>query len=204
MTCRAALIFALALALAGCNVLAGRPRPVSLYVLQAPMASAAAPAARSSAALLLGDTDAPGIYQGLNLVYSRTPGTLSQYQYARWSELPARRFNTLLRQRLDTSGLFQSVADVGAGVRGDLQLNIRLLEFQHDAAQPPGVARVALEAELVDRRGATLVARRLFHAETPAPSHDATGAALALGRASGQALDELVAWLERVRPPDAR
>ncbi len=201
---RAPLILALVLALAGCNMLAGRPHPVSLYVLPAPTAAPAAPASRSAAVLLVGDTDAPGIYQSLNLVYSRAPGTLSQYQYARWSELPARRLNILLRQRLDASGLFQSVADVGAGVRGDLQLNTRLLEFQHDAAQPPGVARVALEAELVDRRSATLVARRLFQAESPAPSHDAPGAALALGRAGGQALDELVGWLERVRPPDAR
>lgn len=202
---RISLIAFMSLTLAGCGLFAGRPRPVSNHVLSVPAGiPAAAPAKPAVAVLLLGDTDATGIYQGLNLIYSRVPGALSQYQYARWSETPAHRLNRLLRERLDASGLYQAVAEVGAGVRGDYQLNTRLLDFYHDAALPPGVARVTLEAELVDRREAKLVARGRFQGEAPASGYDAMGAAAALGQASGAALDQLVNWLERVRPQDAR
>lgn len=199
-----ALLSLFMLALAGCSLLAGRPHPVSHHVLGVPDGVAMAGTRAGAMVLLVGDTDTPGIYQAPNLVYSRAPGTLSHYQYARWSETPARSFNRLMLRRLDASGLFEAVADVGTGVRGDLLLNTRLLDFYHDAAQAPGVARVALEAELVDRRDAKLVARTLIRAEAPAPSHDATGAAAALGQASGHAMDQLVSWLGQVRPRDAR
>lgn len=204
MTSRIALAAIGLVFLAGCGMLAGRPHPVSHHVLEVPAAPFPITGAPATGVLLLRETEAPGIHQSLNLVYSRSPGTLSHYQYARWSEIPARRFDTLLRQRLDAGGRFQAVAAVGAGVRGDFQLNARLLDFHHDAAQPPGFARVALEVELVDRRDARLIARELLWSQAPAPSHDALGAATALGRASGQVLDELVNWLDRVRQRDAR
>jgi hypothetical protein len=44
----------------------------------------------------------------------------------------------------------------------------------------------------------------VFRGEAPVVSDDATGAASGLGQASGRALDDLVAWLARVRPVDAR
>jgi len=204
---RSALALVLFL-LGGCNMLAGRPHPVTLHVLEPPAgavhASPAATTKISSAVLLVRDTESPGVFQSLNLVYSRTPGTLSYYQYARWSEMPARRFNTLMRQRLDASGLYGAVAEMGSGVLADYQLNTRLLDFHHDAAQSPGVARVFLEAELVHRRDARLIARRQFKAEAPVPAYDATGAANGLGLASARILDELMVWLSQVQPVDAR
>lgn len=191
------------LALAGCSPLAGRPQPVLTYVLAAPPATAA-PAGPGRDSLILPPVDAPDVHQALNLIYSRSPGTLAQYQYARWSDLPPRAFSALLRQRLAESGQFQAVAYLGSGVRGDWQLNTRLAEFHHDAASPPGTARVSLEAELVDRRDGHLVARQQFRAEAPVASFDAAGAARALGEASGRLLDDLAAWLARVRPAGAR
>jgi ABC-type uncharacterized transport system auxiliary subunit len=118
--------------------------------------------------------------------------------------MPARSLNTLLRQRLNASGLYSAAVPVGAGVQADYQLNTRLQSFFHDAAPPPGVARVTLEAELVSRRDARLIARQVFQAEATVASHDASGAATGLGQASGRALDELTAWLARVQPVDAR
>lgn len=188
----------LPLFLGGCGMLAGRPHPVSHHVLAVPPA-AAQPGTPVATTLLVRDTEAAGMLQGPPLLYSRAPGTLSAYQYARWAEPPAARFNLLLRQRLETAGLYQAVAEMGAGVRGDQQLNTRLLEFHHDAAQSPGQARVALEADLVDRRDGRLLARQRFQARAPAPSHDAAGAAAALGVASGRVMDEVVDWLGRVR-----
>jgi len=190
--------------LSGCFGLAGRPRPVSHFVLEIPAAASAQPTASRAGVLLLRDTETPGVFQSVRLVYSRTPGALSYYQYARWSDAPARSLNARLRQRLNDSGPFAAVAPLGAGVRAEYQLNTRLREFFHDAAHAPGVARVTVEAELVRREDGRLLARELFRAEAPAASYDAAGAAAALGVASGRLVDELGAWLARVRPADAR
>ncbi len=190
--------FLLPLFLGGCGMLAGRPHPVSHHLLTVPPA-AVQPATPIETTLLLRDTEAAGMLQGLPLLYSRAPGTLSPYQYARWVEPPAARFNLLLRQRLEAANLYLAVAEMGAGVRGDQQLNTRLLAFHHDATQPPGQARVDLEAELVDRRDGRLLARQRFQAQAPAPSHDAAGASAALGVASGRIMDDVVDWLGRLR-----
>ncbi len=190
--------------LSGCFGLAGRPQPVSHFVLEIPAAAAPRPGGERDGVLLLRDTETPGVFQSVRLVYSRTPGTLAYYQYARWSDAPARSLNARLRQRLNDTGPFAAVAPLGAGVRAEYQLNTRLREFFHDAAHPPGVARVSLEAELVRREDGRLLARELFRAEAPAASYDAAGAAAALGAASGRLLDELAVWLARVRPADAR
>ena len=206
---RSAFTVLLLATLAGCSLLpAGRPHPVSHHVLSIPPATPAQSASstprETGAVLLLRDTETPGVFQSVRLVYSRTPDALSYYQYARWSETPARALNTLMRQRLNASGLYSAVVPMGAGVLADYQLNTRLQNFFHDASQPPGVARVTLEAELVSRHDARLIARQVFQAEAPVASHDATGAATGLGQASGRALDELTLWLSRVQPVDAR
>lgn len=201
----AAALIALAV-LAGCSLIpAGRPKPVSHHLLSVPAATAPAGVPRPGApVLLVRETETPGAFQNVRLVYSRSPGTLNYYQYARWAETPPRALNAVLRQRLNAAGLYVAVVPLGAGVSADYQLNTRLLGFQHDAVSAPGLARVSLEAELVDRRDARLVARQTFQAEAPSASYDAQGAAVALGQASGKLLDEVTAWLGRVQPVDAR
>jgi cholesterol transport system auxiliary component len=101
----------------------------------------------------------------------------------------------MLRQRLETARVYRQVAPLGSGVAGDFQLNTRLIDFYHDATNPPGVALVVLEAELVRRADATLVDRRIFVAQAPVASFDAAGAAEALGRGANQVMDELMVWL---------
>jgi ABC-type uncharacterized transport system auxiliary subunit len=199
------LFFLLAAALlGGCGMLAGRPHPVSHHVLEVAPAVAEVATVPRRGVLLLRDTETPGVFQSVRLVYSRAPGVLSYYQYARWSDMPARSLNAHLRQRLNAAGPFESVVPLGAGVQAEYQLNTRLRDFLHDAAHSPGMARVTLEAELVHRPDARLIARQVFTAEAPAASFDAAGAAAALGQASGRLLDDLTLWLARVRPPDAR
>ena len=199
-----ALILAL---LAGCSMLpATGQRPASShYVLALPSVDSAPVAPRADApVLLLRDTETPGVFQSVRLVYSRVPGVLNHYQFARWSEAPANALNTLLRQRLNAAGLYSAVVPMGAGVVADFQLNTRLQSVYHDATTAPGMGRLTLEAELVNRHDARLIAHRTFQAEAPAPSHDGAGAAKALGDASGRAIDELTDWLAQVQPAVAR
>lgn len=189
-------IFACLLLLGGCS-LNGPRQATTWYVLEDPGQMAAAPRPVWQDTLLLRETDAPAFYQGPALIYSRAAGTRGQYQYARLTEWPAPRIAQLLRQRLEQAALFQAVAPLGAGVSGGYQLNTRLLDFYHDARQAPGEVILVLEAELIRRADARLLARTRIETRAPAASHDAAGAAGAANAALGQALDRISVWLSR-------
>ena len=193
----------LASLLAGCS-LPGKPKESATYfVLNDP-----GPVQRSATThpgiLLVREMDASVFYQDNRLTYSRTPATRGHYQFAYWSESPAQRLSWMLRQRLEAAGVFDTVIHLGAGVVGDYLLNTRLIDFYHDAATPPGAALLLLDAELVRRDTAVLVEHRIFVAQVPAASFDAEGAADALGRAANQVIDEIVNWLARAAPAEAK
>jgi ABC-type uncharacterized transport system auxiliary subunit len=200
--------FALIL-LVGCSLPGARPQAISHYVLEVPEVkptSATATTATATTAhanqpvLLLREAESSGFTQTTRLIFSRTPGTRALYQYAHWVEPPSKRLHTLIRERLLASGLYSGVAPLGAGIQGDYQLNFRLLDFFHNAAQTPGLAQIKLEAELVQRGSARLISQRVFVAELPIARQDAAAAVAGLGQASGQVLDAMVEWLAKVQP----
>ncbi len=198
-------LLVLLLALAGCSLPGARTQAISYHVLQAPGSASedsgqAIPTDTRRPLLLLRDTEASVFAQNPRLVYSRAAGTRAYYQYALWTEAPPKQLQALLRQRLLASGLYAGVVPLASGVRGDFQLNFRLLDFFHDATTTPGLARIRLEAELVERGGARLIAQRAFAAQAPLASEDAASAAVALGQASGLVLDQLVVWLSAIQP----
>jgi len=185
----------IASALLGGCALPGKPdQAVNYYVLNdpGPVAHASAPLPGT---LLLRDMDASVFYQDTRLTYSRAAATRGHYQFAFWSEPPARRLTWLLRQRLEAAGLFAAVAPLGAGVAGDYQLNTRLIDLYHDAAVEPGVALMLLDAEVVRRRDGRLLDHRVFVAQVPVARYEAEAAADAMGRAANQIIDEISDWL---------
>ena len=195
---------AMSLVLAGCVNLGAKndaPAPV-YYVLNDPAVAAApmpprdtVPRVESHApTLLVLDTTAGSFYDTDQLVFSRSAGTRGQYQFARWTERPGKRFADLMRARLDGLGAYR-VAAAGGYVRGDLLLDSELVEFYHDAAHEPGQLRLVLRAELVDLKRRTLLGRRVFEQQVPLASYDAAGAAQASSVAVGRALDDLTTWL---------
>lgn len=180
--------------LAGCGALPGPARPVTHYVLTDP--GPVQPAARTlPGVLLLREMDASAFYQEPRLAYSSRPGTRANYEFAYWAELPAKRLTWLLRQRIEASGTVATVAPLTGGIIGDYQLNTRLIDFYHDAATPPGMVLLLIEAELVRRDRGVLVGRRIFVFQEPVASYDAAGAAEAMNRAANRVIDEIVAWL---------
>jgi len=194
-----ACLVATLLLLAGCG-LPGKPKEsTTYYVLNDP-----GPVPRATAThpgvLLIKEMDASVFYQDTRLTYSRAPSTRGHYQFAFWSEPPARRLSWMLRQRIEAAGVFATVIPLGAGVLGDYLLNTRLIDFYHDAATEPGAALLLLDAELVRRDNAALVEHRIFVAQVPVLSYDAQGAADALGTAANEVIDEMVAWLAQAVP----
>jgi cholesterol transport system auxiliary component len=194
---KALALTVLALALGGCVNFGDKAdsSAVTYYVLDdatpAPPGPVAGPAAPT---LLVLDTAASGFYDGDPLVFSRAPGTRGQYQFARWTERPGKRFADLLRARLDTLGTWR-IAGAGGYVRGDRLLDTEIVEFYHDASSAPGALRLVLRAELVDLGSRALVSRRSFEQSVALTSFDAAGAARAANLAVARVLDDVAAWL---------
>jgi len=183
--------------LSGCGALPGPAHPVTYYVLSDP-----GPVARAAktlpSVLLLREMDASAFYQEPRLAYSRAPGTRANYEFAHWAELPGKRLTWLLRQRLEATGTFATVAPLSGGVVGEYQLNTRLIDFYHDAATPPGMVLLLVEAELIRRDRGVLIARRVFVQQMPVARFDAGGAAEAMDQAANRVIDEIVVWVGNV------
>lgn len=148
--------------------------------------------------LLVLDTATGSFYDTDQLIFSRRAGTRGQYQLARWTERPGKRFSELMRARLDRQGVWH-VSAAGGYVRGDVLLDTELVEFYHDAVSQPGTVRLVLRAELVDLKQRTLLGRRVFEQQVALTTYDAAGAAQASSQAVSRALDELTAWLATFR-----
>lgn len=183
------------LLLSGCLGLGKNTPAVIHYVLEDLSVGTEKVAPADPRSLLILDTTATGYYDHESLVYSRAPGTRGQYQYARWTERPGKRFSDLLQKRLATQSGFASVSIAGGQVRGDLVLDTELSEFYHEAEASPGSVHVQLRAELIDLKSRKLLGRQWFERRVPVASYDAAGAAKGFNQATTGVLDDVVAWL---------
>lgn len=187
----------MALSLSGCFSLAGNQNAPEIVTYVLEDTGHATPAATPNPrTLLVLDTATNAFYNTDNIAFSRAPGTRGLYQYARWSDRPGKRFGDLLQARLEADRIFATVATTGSGVKGDWVLDTRLLALYHQASVAPGSVHVELRAEIVDLRSRTLVARKLFTQDVPAPAYNAAGAVAAFNIATGKLLDDIQAWLQ--------
>ncbi len=196
-------LVAVMFALSGClNFDKQRDAPVALnYVLNdAAITTAVAVDKPKTLTLLVLDTTTGGFYDTEPLIFSNNEGTRGQYQFARWTERPGKRFADLLRTRLDKQSVWY-ISPAGGYVRGDFLLDTELIEFYHDATQNPGVLRLKLQAELVDLKRRSLLGRRVFEQQVALTTYDAAGAARASNVAVGRVLDELTDWLATFDKP---
>jgi ABC-type uncharacterized transport system auxiliary subunit len=174
---RALALFAAAL-VAGC--LSSGPREAERYfILDAP------PGPRAASTVAVAASSAASFYDTQDIVYSRAPGTRAYYQFNHWTERPQRAIHAALASRLESGG-----------GRSGLALRMHLEEIYHDAAAPPGTARIAVTAQLVDAASRSVLARRTFERSAPAASYDAAGAVQGFRQALGALLDDVVAWVD--------
>lgn len=164
--------------------------------------AATTPAARTNGReLVVAPQPSAAIDDSFSLAFSRAPNQRAAYQFATWSDRPSSRLAQLLVERLAARRSFASVSLIGRGVVGELQLNLAVNDFYHDAASSPGAARVEVSAELIDRTTRKLVARKTFVASAPVAQANAASAAAALSDASRQVLDQIVDWAEASSAP---
>lgn len=193
---RLALALLLTTQLAGCLGGASTP-PRTYYVLQdrAP-AETMKPRATSGRSLIVAGSSADVFYDAESLVFSRHPGQRAYYQFANWTDRPSHMVGRLAERRLDAGGQFVSVAHLSTGLRGDLVLNIVVVEFYHDVSVNPAAVRVELTCELINWGTRSLLAQHTFTLSAPVKKDDADGAVDAFDRAVTDALNALVPWVE--------
>lgn len=195
---RAAALLAL-LWLAACVSLGPGSDAGPQVQLQLVDAGAAAPARRALPlvdALLIQPLPADGLADTVAIAYSRRSHEFAFYQLATWTERPVRQLPRLLQRRLEARGVAGAVGLLGEPLRADWLLTLAIDSLHHDVSASPGQARLAVTAELFDRRRPGRVARRSFVAAVPTPGAGGPAAAAALSQAVGQVFDEILPWLE--------
>ena len=159
----------------------------------------AAPTRRASPivpALVIQAVPADALADTAGIAYARKPHEYAYYQLASWTDRPVRQLPRLLQRRLEARGTAAALGQNGDPVRSDWLLTLSVDMLVHDVSVQPGQGRVALTAELHDRRHRRRVARRSFEAAAPAAREDSSAGAEAMSVATGRVLDELVPWLE--------
>lgn len=189
-----------AAALAGCSFGPQR-EPVESYDLGPPRARASANPG-VPAVLLLPDVSAPAWLDGSGIVYRLSYENSARpqaYAGSRWVAPPAAMLTQRLRGRF--AGAAGGVLTNADGARADYALRIDLEDFSQ-SFDAPSSSRVGLRARtsLVRLADRALVAQRVFAVERAAPTPDARGAVAALGEASDEFVERLLAWTgEQVR-----
>ena len=197
--------------LAGCSALPTPPvRPVQYDFGPGALAAQATDRRASLAPLALADVQAPGLPEGSPAVLYRLlyadAQQLRPYSQARWSQPPAQLVQQRLREHLGERRAVIAADDAVAQVRnpaagGLALLRTELEEFSHVFTSPADSAGVVrLRATLVELTpaGERLRGQRVFTAQPPARSADATGGVAALAEATTQVAQELAQWVEQV------
>jgi ABC-type uncharacterized transport system auxiliary subunit len=172
----------LAACLAACSA-PGPREPDRYYVLEAAVAPGTPK--RSGPSIAVGPMSVSGFYDTQEIAYSRSPGTRAYYRFNFWTERPQRSIQAQLAARLER-----------AGAKPALRLRANLDEIYHDAAEQPGLARIAITADVLDPAGGTLLARRTFTRSAPATSHDAPGAVRGFNAALAAVIDDIEGWVD--------
>lgn len=196
---RRACLGVCAIALAACvsvDVASNAPATVQLSLRDAAVGAASRRAAPLVDALLIQAQPADALADTLSVAYSRREGEYAFYQLATWTERPVRQLPRLLQRRLEARGVAGAVGLAGDPMRADWLLMLGVDTIVHDVRAAPGAARLAITAELFDRRTRTRLAMRRFEAVEPSARADSAAAAQAMAVAVGRAYDELVPWLE--------
>lgn len=162
------------------------------YELAVPQISQAN-AVRRGVQILIPEPTALKAVDSENIVIKTDPLVIQYLDEAQWSD----RLPKLVQQRLadafSNSGRFGGVGLPGQGLAIDYQIITEIRAFSVDATT--GQAVVSISAKLLDDRNGTILANRLFEANSAVSSNGNRAFVGALDRAFAQIADEMVGWV---------
>lgn len=153
------------------------------------------------ATILVSAIESSAFLDSPRIVFSTAPDVRADYQQAAWVEsLPDAVEHSVIR-RLKCEGAFRGVEDRNTTVRADYQLNIRLIDFYHDAVTVPGLVKLQASAEFVDVTSRTLASRTSFDIQEKVSTVENKDVVDAFQKANRRFLDELSVWIRSAMPP---
>jgi len=183
-----------AAALAGCSL--GPQRELAESYDLGPLRAYASANPGVPAILLLPEVSAPAWLDGHGIIYRLSYENSARpqaYAGSRWVAPPAAMLTQRLRGRF--AGAAGGVLTNTDGARADYALRIELEDFSQSFIASNS-SRVGLRARtsLVRLADRSLVAQQVFSVERAAPKQEARGAVAALGEASDEFVERLLAW----------
>jgi len=140
----------LALSLAGCSILGGKPKdPITVY---APDPRVQADAAWPTVAwqLTLTPTTTARAYDSVRIAVRPAPSELEVYKGANWAKPPSHMLEDAVLSALEDSGHIRAVARQGSGITADYKLVMDLRRFESDyAGQAVPAAAIEVNAKLL-------------------------------------------------------
>jgi cholesterol transport system auxiliary component len=189
---RAAILLVGLAAASGCiSVLPKARPPAPRYVLSPAAINASAELVDWT--LSIEDPTAIRAYDSMKIVAIREKGRLEFLANGEWADKAPRLIQTILIQTFENSGRILGVGDRTQIIGGDFVLLTDLRTIHVDYSAAPAVARIDIQARLLDRRGAVIGAKR-FESETAVDENSPAAIARALDASVAGAIGPLAEW----------
>lgn len=185
------------LGLAGCGSLIGPSNPPpQIYVLNPTFAPVDAPTV--SWQLSVERPDAADVYDTQRIAILRD-GVMDYYADAQWTDETEPLLQRMLVTGFEKSNHIPAVARERDGMHADdiLQIEVRNFVARYDNDDGAPTADVELVAKLLTADRHMVIATLDSHHQAPASGNSIPAAVAAFNVATGQAVDEIVAWTLR-------
>lgn len=199
------LLIGIACLFSGCTVLHKSHSAMATYDLgtQSHTQGRLQPSHKTRKSILIADATVPTWLDSTAIHYRllyHNPSQSYSYANSRWKASPAAILTQQIRDRI-VANTDEQVIKNSSTAKTDYILHIELEEFMQlfDTTQDSH-AVIGVRASLIERSSRNLFAQKDFNIQEKTPTADAAGAVFALGTASNQLIDQLIAWLATELP----
>lgn len=194
---------ALALLLAGCDILPKVQEPVDLYTLT-PKTSYGGDLPKVSWQLVVEEPIAAAGIDTARIVLSHTPFTLEYYANAAWTDNAPAMVQTLIIESFESTGSIVAVGREAIGLRPDYVLKTDLREFQADYQGQSSIPTVVIRmnAKLVEMPQRRIIASNTFEERVKAAGTAFPDVLAAFDDALGQVIKGIVVFTLTTPPPE--
>ncbi len=193
--------FALAMALAGCEIIPGAGPAPSLFNLT-PKSTFAEGIELVAWQLVIEEPLAAGGLDSNRIALRPMPTELKYFAEARWTERAPRMVQTLLIESFENTDKIVAVGRQVIGLRADYNLKTELREFQaeyFDHSSVPFV-RVRINAKIIRQPRQVIIASLSFEERLEADGSSMREIVRSFDRALGKVIKRLVTWALRTPP----
>ena len=167
-------------------------------IAKSPAMAAPAKVVRHNLQLLVNEPSASRSLDGDRVVVHHQSGEISFLAGASWSDRLPVLVQSRLIQALSASERFRAISNGRDKVNAEISLSASLQAFQVDLTPAGSVARVALQAKLVNERSGDVLASRILSATQPVVGKTPGDHVTAINQAFATAAGDLVNWAGNV------